>query len=376
LIRIRMMETERGSDNPVFMFDLLPPLTECDALIVKEDDVLITAGGCEDRALAAAELLQTSAGGCALVIRYEPGDERNRLTELVTVLEAKGLKTITTIDYNRYEPHGFCETLSHLVHARRVRRVVLDLSAMSKLALLLAMDTLCELSLEVEVFYAEAQSYGPSEKEYLAAKRGETLFRPSIQFATGVYGLVRTPRLASVAMQGQPTAGIVFMSFNELLTQALLNTVNPGRLFLINGRPPELGWREEATAWIHEELRKEWAGDNPVGADELGHLLPLRVTSTRDYRETLVELLRLYWLLASDYRILLAPTGSKMQTVGSFFVKSLHPDIHVEYPTPKGYLDLFSWGIGRRWHVVLGNLGTKVKRLRLEERKRLLGVLP
>ncbi len=32
-----------------------------------------------------------------------------------------------------------------------------------------------------------------------------------------------------------------------------------------------------------------------------------------------------------------AATGSKMQTVGLFFSKIKHPDIHIEYPTPDSY---------------------------------------
>jgi hypothetical protein len=36
-------------------------------------------------------------------------------------------------------------------------------------------------------------------------------------------------------------------------------------------------------------------------------------------------------------RIICAATGSKMQTVGLFFAKAAHPDIHIEYPTPDSY---------------------------------------
>ena len=40
--------------------------------------------------------------------------------------------------------------------------------------------------------------------------------------------------------QGQPTAALAFMSFNDALTQVVLNTVDPARLFLINCKPPKL----------------------------------------------------------------------------------------------------------------------------------------
>jgi hypothetical protein len=166
-------------------------------------------------------------------------------------------------------------------------------------------------------------------------------------------------------MQGQPNAAIAFMSFNELLTQVLINSVNPGRLLLINGRPPHLRWREGATAWIHEQLRSEWPDDDNPLVDGL----PARSTSTLDYRETVGVLLDLYWRLATDHRIIIAPTGSKMQAVACYVVHAVHPDVQVEYPTPEGFLDLYSSGVGRSWSVCFGKIGQAVRDWTLEERR-------
>jgi hypothetical protein len=172
-------------------------------------------------------------------------------------------------------------------------------------------------------------------------------------------------------MQGQPVATIAFTSFNDQLLQALLNTVYPSRLFLINGAPPVHHWREEATAWIHEQLRAEWpAEDNPV--DSAG--LPTRRASTLDYKESLEHLLHLYWELSVDHRIVLAPTGSKMQTVASYFLRSVQSDTHVEYPTPKGFLDLYSDGIGNSWRIDFPAMGAFVERIQLECRRQWLGI--
>ena len=110
------------------------------------------------------------------------------------------------------------------------------------------------------------------------------------------------------------------------------------RLFLINGRPPQHSWREEATAWIHDQVRKEWEEDNPSTEVENSLVpLPNRKVSTLDYRETVFLLIDLYWKLSASHRILLAPAGSKLQSVGCFMIKALHPDIHIEYPSPEGF---------------------------------------
>jgi hypothetical protein len=67
-------------------------------------------------------------------------------------------------------------------------------------------------------------------------------------------------------------------------------------------------------------------------------------------------LLQLYWELSVDHRILLAPSGSKLQTVGCFLVKALHPDIHIEYPSPEGFFPSYSTGTGPWWLLDLGRL--------------------
>jgi hypothetical protein len=151
--------------------------------------------------------------------------------------------------------------------------------------------------------------------------------------------------------------------------------VYPSRLFLINGRPPSHQWREAATAWIHDQVRREWEDDNPVNAGIGGSVsLPRRVVSTLDYRETVSLLLELYWSLSAKHRILLAPAGSKMQAVGSYIVKALHPDIHVEYPSPEGFSHEYSSGIGDQWVIDLGNFSERLSAIAKEERHEYLEI--
>jgi hypothetical protein len=225
----------------------------------------------------------------------------------------------------------------------------------------------------VRVLYSEADTYGPSLEEFEKAKSENKIHQPTLQIFTGVHGVVRVDSLASVAMQGQPTAAIVFMSFNDALTQVLLNTVYPSRLFLINGRPPIHEWREEATAWIHDQVRREWEDDNPLRSPSPdGPALPARVVSTLDYKETVALLLDLYWQLSVNHRILLAPAGSKLQSVGCYLVKALHPDIHIEYPSPEGFLEPYSTGIGSRWLLDLGQLSVRIAEISCAERREYL----
>jgi len=349
---------------------LLPPLEAIKTISLKQNDVLITVAGFEARHLAAAKCLTKKANGEAIILTYKPYDGRNDFDELACELRLKGIRVreVNIVKYDRFKPNFFTENLKRNLIRLRGRRVVLDVSAMSKLAILLCLDVCRELNLPVTVHYAEAVSYGPPREAYEKAKAERSINRPSIQIYTGVQGVLRVPRFSSVAMQGQPTAAIAFMSFNEELIQALLNSVYPSRLFLINGKPPQLKWREEATAWIHESLLKEWLDvDNPIIDG-----LPARTASTLDYRESVAVLRNLYWNLAIDHRVLLAPTGSKMQTISCFLIAALHPDVHIEYPTPEGFLDLYSEGVGNQWIVNFGPLETYILELKkLEKSERL-----
>ena len=325
--------------------------------------------------MAIVDVIDARLGASAVLLDYLPFAQGNRLPEVRAALSSRGIaiNDEAILAYDRFAPGDFEERLKAQLLVRSTRAVVVDISTMSKLAILLVMRVCVELDLAVRVFYAEALNYGPTEDEFERARADNAIHRPTLQVFSGVYGVVRVESLASVAMQGQPTAALVFMSFNNALTQVLLNTVYPGRLFLINGRPPKHSWREEATAWIHDQVRREWEEDNPVQPAVAGHVpLPRMAVSTLDYRETVALLLSLYWQLSAHHRVLLAPAGSKMQALGSFLVKVLHPDIHIEYPSPEGFLGAYSSGIGDRWLLDFGTLGPLLAGIASAERREYL----
>jgi hypothetical protein len=356
---------------------LLPVVEPCCLLDMEPGEVLIHAPGFEDRTLAITKLVKVTGAGSAVLLEYRPHDPKNRLAEVKEALLARGLSVTSgdIIEYNRFEPGDFEDRLQVRLRELGASCVTIDISTMSKLEIMLVLHACHDLQLQVRVFYSEAETYAPTREQFEEARTQNKIHQPTLQIFTGIYGVVRVDSLASVAMQGQPTAALVFMSFNDALTQALLNTVYPSRLFLINGRPPMHTWREEATAWIHDQVRREWEDDNPVETtSEAGVALPARAASTLDYRESTWLLLQLYWQLSTSYRILLAPAGSKCQAVGCYIVKALHPDIHVEYPSPDGFFPNYSTGIGRGWILNLGNLADLVARISTIEKREYLEI--
>lgn len=334
---------------------LLPLLVPCSQLSIDKGMVLIQAPGFEDRTYAILRLTTSPIKGRVILLDYLPADARNSLQRTVDVLADRDYVVLEQdiVAYNRFNPSTFEADLSRSLLQAPATAAMLDISSMSKLAILLSLKVCADLHLPVTIFYTEALSYAPSREEFISASERNEIHKPSLQIYNGIHGVVRTPSLSSVAMQGQPTAAIAFMSFNDSLTQVLLNTIYPSRLFLINSRPPILTWREEATAWIHDEVRKEWLDDNPL--DPITHK-PERVVSTLNYTETIQLLVEMFWRLSPEYRLVLAPAGSKMQTVGCFLVKRLHPDVHIEYPSPEGFSPEYSVGVGATWQLDLGNI--------------------
>jgi hypothetical protein len=362
---------------PVFLASLLPPLESCDRVLLEEGEIVVHAPGFERRTMAVADSVASAGGARSILLDYLPRNPNNRLKEVRNALLAKGVKVADEdiIEYNRFEPGNFEARLKRRLVAGGERKAVIDISTMSKLAIMLVLNVCQQLQFKVRILYTEAQTYGPSEEKFKNARAKNEIHRPTLQVFTGVHGVVRVDSLASVAMQGQPTAALVFMSFNDALTQILLNTVYPTRLLLINGRPPVHSWREEATAWIHDQVRREWEQDNPLQpAIPGGEPMPRRVASTLDYRETVSLLLELYWDLSASYRVLLAPAGSKLQAVGCYLVKALHPDIHIEYPSPEGFSPYYSSGSGARWLLNFGQLSKRLSAISDAERREYLEI--
>ncbi len=353
--------------RPRFL-DEMPALIAVNQLPIGSDEVAVHAPGFEKRTLSVLDVLVPTPGASAVLLDYRPFNPSNRLAQVRSELNAKGM-AVSDIQYDRFDPTEYPDALRHRLVENRARHAVIDVSTMSKLAVILTLKVCYDLDLQVTLLYSEAETYGPSQQEFETARDNNEIHRPTLQIFTGVHGVVRAGSVASVAMQGQPTAALVFMSFNDALTQVLLNTVYPSRLLLINGRPPIHSWREQATAWIHDEVRREWESDNPMITNGHGGTLPARAVSTLDYRETVALLIELYWELSETHRVLLAPAGSKMQAVGCFFAKALHPDVHIEYPSPEGFLSQYSDGVGNKWMLPLGRLKMLIDKIGAAERR-------
>ena len=210
-----------------------------------------------------------------------------------------------------------------------IDEIIIDISVMSKLMIIILILWLSSFQGRIRIIYSEPIEYAPSVEQFEGLKIDSTNqgWLPS----HGVHDVVRTTLTSSIVMQSAPSIVIAFASFNEQLLRALLSAVNPSHFFLINGVPPHLHWREEATQFINRAIIMEYPVENAL--DENGNLT--NRVSTLYYEETFAFLSKLYATYCYSYRFIVAPTGSKLQALSCALFKICCPDVHFEYPTPE-----------------------------------------
>jgi hypothetical protein len=133
------------------------------------------------------------------------------------------------------------------------------------------------------------------------------------------------PELSSLAAAGEQTRLIAFPSLDAHHLISLRAELQPSRLSLIEGMPPspEIAWRQQVISRLNHL-------DHIGGTERF-------TTSTLQYHETVDRLLDIYSRHSVRERLLLAPTGSKMQAVAVGIIRSFVEDVQIVYPTPGGF---------------------------------------
>ena len=186
------------------------------------------------------------------------------------------------------------------------------------------------------ILYSEASEYPPSkgDVEEAIAKSGVDPLYSILLLSSGVFDVTIVPELSSTAPGGQQTRLVTFPSFNTDQLTALRTELQPSRYSVIHGVPPapENLWRKDAIATLNHT--------DSLEAEESYS------TSTLDYRESLNCLLQIYATHGATERILIAPTGSKMQAVAVGILRSFVSDVQIVYPTPRTFTSPTSYTIG------------------------------
>lgn len=326
----------------------LVPFQSVDSFI--DRCAFVFAMGFEDRALAIPRLLAASSSvGVGIGLKYTHTKGQNRESESRRIFadEQKYFQEISYSSKKAFELEYSIRTICKGALSD-FEEVVIDISAMSKFVILVFIVVLLQERKRIRIVFATASDYAPNQTEFnrVVSREGERLSVFASQPSSGVSAILRSVCLSSSRMQGQPVCAVAFTSFNEELIRHCVGTLNPHRLILLNGIPPEdsRSWRAHATQLIHKRLIDEYAEENPIDANTG---LLVRSVSTLDYRATLQTLLELRQQIGTYERTIYFATGSKMQTVGLALLKAIFADVHIEYPTPDSYFFAeYSKGVG------------------------------
>jgi hypothetical protein len=315
-----------------------PTLDPAGSLNLQRGDCLVLCAGFEDRALAFLKNAASHSDQFRVVlINYLPLMDENRRTEIHDICRVASVSCFD-ISYDRQDPSGFGDSfLAALgpVHGR----LYVDISGMSRLLIVQIVVSLGIRALGFDrttILYAEAAEYPPNKEEVQEAltKSDVDPLYSIMLLSSGVFDVMVVPELLSISLDGQQTRLIAFPSFNTDQLTALRTELQPSRYSIIHGAPPapENKWRTEAIAKLnHIENLK---GEESFTADTL------------DYSETLDRLLEIYRLHGVTERILIAPTGSKMQAVAVGIFRAFIRDVQIVYPTPREFTSPTSYTLG------------------------------
>jgi hypothetical protein len=252
--------------------------------------------------------------------------------------------------YDRENPAGF--GLRIRAEAEQLAgRIFVDVTSMSRLLIIQTLVALCGMPdgySRTSVVYTEAEVYLPTEAEanaVIARADGDPSFA-AMFLSSGVFDITVVPELSSVAPPGAQTRLIAFPSLDAHQLTALRAEIHPSRFDFIEGIPPspENAWRTDAIARLNRL-------DQIQSSQRFA-------ASTLDYRDNLSLLLARYAARPDRERVLISPTGSKMQTVAVGVFRAYVRDVQIVYPTPLSFVspDRYTLGAGQLHQLDLAGL--------------------
>ena len=315
-----------------------PGLQKIDTPPVVAGDCVLVCAGFEDRSIGAlARIYQSGVTGVSVgIIDYLPLYSENRKEEVLGLAQKAGF-SVEEFIYDRENPAGIGEKLFQFVG--NFNRVFIDISGMSRLLIVqVLVALLVPGGRPITIIYSEANEYPPCLEEFERDKDNDNTNSLVSYLSSGVFEIVATPELSSVSMLGAAIRLIAFLSFDPSQFKNLLHELQPAYIDTIEGMPPSKKnqWRMHAIRHLNQSnlnLLQVHKNHN---------------ASTLHYKETLKLLLKIYSERSMFDRIVIAPTGSKMQAVAVGLFRAVLYDTQIVYPTPQVFTTPTQHTIGIR----------------------------
>lgn len=304
-----------------------------DLLRSNEQITLILNNGFERRAARSAQVLHEIGLRPlqTVLIRY-PGKENEQNYRRVSAL----IKRMCPARHGEIDARDIDSLMPVLAELDVERdRVVCDITGLSRYLMLSVLTRIYKQRTKLSLIYTEAREYYPRKqyfRSFLQLRDPSEAFKELTYYekAEIVYSsnceIQEVRELPGRIFPNHPVLLVAFLAFKRSRLSCILNQYETNARILVQSVPvrDDLKWREKALEIINFDLIDE----NKNGVVKL---------STLDWRQTYDCLTQLYLKDNARYRfnVLLAPLGSKMQTVGAWYFAIRNPDVKVIVSAPR-----------------------------------------
>ena len=205
---------------------------------------------------------------------------------------------------------------------------------------------------DLTILYSEAKTYYPTKKEWESGKVRPAGGRIQGPF-DGFRFVAKPPTLQADDVGERPVLLIMYPTFNTERTDGVLAYIDPAERVWIFGEPHDLNKNS-----YRIDMAKSFASPIYCPGDKW------TLSSTFDYKDSMVVLGGLYHLHRFNYRIVIMSHGSKMQSLGINLFASIH-QVSAVFAMPKSYNPhRYSSGCIEVWASHFGSTKQLVEKLR------------
>ena len=326
--------------------------TEFDYSRESKVDLIVCAGGFEDRAIAFLDRLRTRLTHVrsAVLLKYASQSDDNdagferAYARLVQLLGKQPVVIEVDSDRPVFSASQIARAISESA-AMGAASAIVDISGMTHLWALCALEACSSNGLNTRAVYTEASGYYP-----LAKERAKLLKA----WSTGDFELAREflPSTALKAVHILPQFGgnfrpqkdvclFVFAGFEPNRALGLVDLYSPGALVVAYGRSPyeRLAWRTDLSRQLHRNMFKRWrTREIEVSTINVGSVLEC--------------LEKEFHVIRDEYDVAIAPQCSKMQALASYLFWRRHPEVQLVFTSPVRFAaSRYSHGSGLTYDV-------------------------
>ncbi|MEW6104162.1 MAG: hypothetical protein AB1630_10205 [bacterium] len=326
------------------MMNNLPSIDEL-SLQHRNDGLFICAMGFEDRCTTGLAKLEKLGYICenVIMLQYDVNQDENKRNQkkLEKILKNISKTPFIISKYFVTDPfkskNEFINALNIATKQSHIYSITVDITSFNSASIIQIFDLLLQQTQktlkQIRIIYTEAKTYFPSKKDVKMPKE--------VYLSSGVKEIITLPRFNGIFYPGYSILLIIFLGFDPIRARGAINFLQPSRKIGIIGEPPR-----KSRKWRADEAKKR----NIKIFDEMDNILQL---STFDYKQTMLELNKLYREFSSSSNIAICPLGSKLQTVGVFLFARNHPDVKLLFPIPvEFHPKRYSKGYIKTWQIV------------------------